>query len=288
MRKRRCIKELRNGLDGKPRAVQDLDIDKEGSKQVIERRRPGPSGRLCHLLLLCLWAPIAAAALDCSQLVFRDTRSTVCRVDLRRDHLQLFLKDESGTPYKSLRHLAQSLQQRDQQLLFAMNAGMFREDYSPLGLLVIDGKQLHRINLATGFGNFYMKPNGVFVVSPSGARIVESSTYNSLEDLVILATQSGPLMVSAGVIHPGLNPEGTSRNIRNGIGVVSANEVVFAISEDPVNFYDFALLFRDRLKCSDALYLDGNVSSLYVRGTGRDDEHALLGPIIGVTTALSR
>jgi uncharacterized protein YigE (DUF2233 family) len=255
---------------------------------VIDRFLIGQPRRFCLLLLLCLWAPTCAAAPECSQLVFRETRSTVCRVDLRRDQLQLFLKDDSGTPYKSLRHLAESLQGHSQQLLLAMNAGMFREDYSPLGLLVIDGKQLHRINLATGFGNFYMKPNGVFVVSPSGARIVESSTYSSLDDLVILATQSGPLLVSAGMIHPGLNPQGTSRNIRNGIGVVSANEIVFAISEDPVNFYDFALLFRDRLRCSDALYLDGNVSSLYVRGTDRDDEHTLLGPIIGVTAARAR
>jgi uncharacterized protein YigE (DUF2233 family) len=232
--------------------------------------------------------PIAAHALQCGQVVFRDTRSTVCHVDLRTDRLQLFLKDPSGTPFKSLRHLAEILQGQAQQLLFAMNAGMFREDYSPLGLLVMDGQQIHRINLATGFGNFYMKPNGVFVVSPSGARIVESSQYASLEDLVILATQSGPLLVTAGAIHPGLNPEGTSRNIRNGIGVVSPNEVVFAISEEPINFYDFALLFRDRLKCSDALYLDGNVSSLYVRNLGRDDERAFLGPIIGVTSPLPR
>jgi uncharacterized protein YigE (DUF2233 family) len=240
------------------------------------------------VLASIVWAlvPLSARALQCSQLVFRDTRSTVCRVDLRTDHLQLFLKDPAGMPYKSMRHLAEVLQGQTQQLLFAMNAGMFREDFSPLGLLVMDGKQIHRINLATGFGNFYMKPNGIFIVSPSGARIIESSQYASLDDLVILATQSGPLLVSAGMIHPGLNPDGTSRNIRNGIGVVTPNEVVFAISEEPVNFYDFALLFRDRLKCSDALYLDGNVSSLYARGLGRDDEHSFLGPIIGVTSPL--
>lgn len=230
-------------------------------------------------------APAFATALQCGEVVFQDTRSVVCRVDLRTDHLQLFLNDAAGTPFKSLRRVADSLQGHAEQLAFAMNAGMFREDYSPLGLLVMNGHQVHRLNLATGFGNFYLKPNGVFVVSTSGARIVESSQYNALQDPVILATQSGPLLVSAGLIHPGLNPLGTSQNIRNGIGVLSANEVVFAISEEPVNFYNFALLFRDHLKCSDALYLDGNVSSLYVRSLGRDVERAPLGPIIGVTVS---
>jgi uncharacterized protein YigE (DUF2233 family) len=249
---------------------------------VIERFLPHNARPVCLLALLCL-APALAAALECNQVAFREIRSTVCRVDLRTDHLQLFLYDGAGMPYKSLRRLADSLRGQPEQLAFAMNAGMFREDYSPLGLLILNGRQVHRINLATGFGNFYMKPNGVFVLTTVGAQIIESSQYGSVEDPVILATQSGPMMVSAGVIHSGLNPQGTSRNIRNGIGVMNANEVVFAISDEPVTFYEFALLFRDRLKCPDALYLDGSVSSMFVRSLARDDEHSSIGPIIGVT-----
>ena len=249
---------------------------------MIERFLPQNARRVCLFALLCL-APAFAAALECSQVAFREIRSTICHVDLRTDRLQLFLYDAAGMPFKSLRRLADSLRSQGEQLGFAMNAGMFREDYSPLGLLVMDGRQIHRINLATGFGNFYMKPNGVFVLTTVGARIVESSLYSSVADPVILATQSGPMLVSAGVIHPGLNPQGTSRNIRNGIGVVNANEVIFAISDEPVTFYEFALLFRDRLKCPEALYLDGSVSSLYVHSLGRDDERSSLGPMIGVT-----
>jgi uncharacterized protein YigE (DUF2233 family) len=252
---------------------------------VIERFLPKNARRVCLLACLCL-APAFAAALECSQVAFRESHSTICHVDLRTDRLQLFLYDAAGMPFKSLRRLADSLRAQGEQLGFAMNAGMFREDYSPLGLLVMNGHQVHRINLATGFGNFYMKPNGVFVLTTVGAQIVESSRYSSVEDPVILATQSGPMLVSAGVIHPGLNPQGTSRNIRNGIGVINANEVIFAISDEPITFYEFALLFRERLKCLDALYLDGSVSSLYVHSLGRDDERASLGPIIGVTVPL--
>ena len=97
----------------------------------------------------------------------------------------------------------------------------------------------------------------------------------------MLATQSGPLLVQDGKINAALNPQGTSRLIRNGVGIVSSTRVVFAISEDPITFYEFALLFRDGLKCADALYLDGNVSSLYVKSLGRDDERVPIGPIIG-------
>jgi uncharacterized protein YigE (DUF2233 family) len=228
-------------------------------------------------------APAIAGALECGEVVFRDTRSTVCRVDIQTDRLQLFLTDPSGRPFNSFRKVAESVSARNEQLVFAMNAGMYREDYSPVGLMVVEGRQIHRLNMGFGFGNFYLKPNGVFIVSDSGAHIVESSQYRSLQPTPRLATQSGPLLLHGGQLNSHISPQGTSRLIRNGVGVVSANEVVFAISEDPVNFYDFAELFRDRLHCTDALYLDGNVSSLYARSLGRADEHVPLGPIIGVT-----
>jgi uncharacterized protein YigE (DUF2233 family) len=234
------------------------------------------------LALLCI-SPAIARALVCSEVVFRDTRSTVCRLDIRTDRLQLFLTDPSGRPFNSFQKVAASVARRNAQLVFAMNAGMFQEDYSPLGLMVIDGHQVHRLNGRFGFGNFYLKPNGIFLLSDSGARIVETSAYRSLQTTPLLATQSGPLLLHDGQLNPHLSPEGTSRLIRNGVGVVNANDVVFAISEEPVNFYDFALLFRDQLHCADALYLDGNVSSLYVRSRNRADEHVPLGPIIGVT-----
>jgi uncharacterized protein YigE (DUF2233 family) len=234
--------------------------------------------------LLCM-LPAIAAALECRELVFRDIRSTVCRVDIRTDHLQLFLTDPSGRPFNSFRKVAESVSARNEQLVFAMNAGMYREDYTPVGLMVANGQQIHRLNMGFGFGNFYLKPNGVFIVSETGAHIVESSEYRSLQLTPTLATQSGPLLLQGGQLNSHISPQGTSRLIRNGVGVVSANEAVFVISEDPVNFYDFAVLFRDRLHCADALYLDGNVSSLYARSLGRADEHVPLGPIIGVTIA---
>jgi uncharacterized protein YigE (DUF2233 family) len=236
----------------------------------------------CLAALLCA-IPTVAPALSCVQMKFRDAAATVCEVTIGSDRLQLFLKDTAGMPFTSFRRLDQALAARGEQLAFAMNAGMYREDYSPLGLLVTDGHQLHQLNLASGYGNFYLKPNGVFVLSASGARIVESTEYRSLQDPAVLATQSGPLLVQDGKINTALNPQGTSRLIRNGVGIVSSTRVVFAISEDPITFYEFALLFRDGLKCADALYLDGNVSSLYVRSLGRDDEHVAIGPIIGVT-----
>ena len=164
-----------------------------------------------------------------------------------------------------------------------MNGGMYHGDFSAVGLSVSGGQQLTPLNTANGKGNFFLKPNGVFLVSETGARVVESSEYLRLRERAIIATQSGPLLVYGGEIHPAFNPSSESRLVRNGVGVSSPDVAIFAISEAPVNFHEFATLFRDTLHCPSALFLDGVVSSLHSSELKRSDSRMDLGPIIAVT-----
>jgi uncharacterized protein YigE (DUF2233 family) len=208
-------------------------------------------------------------------------RFTTIRVDARTERIELFLRDDAGRAFGRFERLRSWLAGRNERLRFAMNAGMFQPDLSPVGLLVQDGRQVSPLNLSDGAGNFFLKPNGVFFVSESGPRIVESTDYPALARGVRLATQSGPLLVRNGVLHPAINAGSTSRLLRNGVGI-SGGAVMFVISEQPVNFYEMATYFRDELHCPDALYLDGVVSSLYSTDLQRDDSTVDLGPIIGV------
>lgn len=213
--------------------------------------------------------------------VIQSERFTAVRVDVRSARLELFLRDETGRPFKRFDDLASWIARRKQHLDFAMNAGMYKTDFSPVGLLVEDGREISPLNLGNGSGNFFLKPNGVFFISAAGPRIVETTEYPALARGVSLATQSGPLLVRNGVINTAFDAGSTSRLIRNGVGI-SNGYILFVISEQPVNFYEFAVLFRDELKCQDALYLDGVVSSLYSVSLKRNDARADLGPIIGV------
>lgn len=206
---------------------------------------------------------------------------TAIRIDIREQRLELFWRDDQGQVFHRFDRLADWLAARGQRLSLAMNAGMFEPDFSPVGLLVADGREQAPLNLRDGKGNFYLKPNGVFALTATGPRIVASSEFAGIEDHVRLATQSGPLLLAHGMIHPGFNPASTSRHLRNGIGV-DGPIVWFVVSDAPVTFHEFARYFRDELHCTDALYLDGNLSSLYDRAHGRDDQREPLGPIIGV------
>ncbi|WP_062377508.1 phosphodiester glycosidase family protein [Demequina pelophila] len=165
------------------------------------------------------------------------------------------------------------------------NAGIFSEDGSPGGLLVSDGEELHPLNLADGWGNFHLKPNAVFAVLDDGtAQVVESSTYSG--DGVLFATQSGPALLLDGQVHPQFREGSENVAIRNGVGVSPDGRTVYIVmSRTFVNLWDFAEVFRE-LGCEDALYLDGQISQLWVEG--RPEPSPYLGPYSGVVAAFPR
>ncbi len=219
----------------------------------------------------------------CGPARFEGASYTVCTFDARRDDIRINWKGADGHAYGGFSSLAEALRARGRQLRFAMNGGMFEADLSPVGLFIEDGKQEHKADLRDGASNFHLKPNGVFYVGDGGAGIAETARFLSAGPLARYATQSGPMLVIDGRIHPKILPTGTSAKIRNGVGVRDGRTVVFAISDAPVTFYDFARLFRDALNCPNALFLDGTVSSLFAPDLKRDDALAPMGPIISVS-----
>jgi len=164
-----------------------------------------------------------------------------------------------------------------------MNAGMYDEEGAPVGLYVEEGRRLKRINLRSGPGNFHLMPNGVFAVDSKGrVSVTPSREFAAKPRSPRWATQSGPMLVVHGKLHPRFDADGPSRLVRDGVGVKDGATAFFAISEDGVSFGRFARFFRDRLGCADALFLDGSVSSLWDPGAGRQDGYSGLGPMIVV------
>ena len=234
------------------------------------------------LVLICLGGLDARATDVCRDLDYQGTGYTVCTVDPAKDRLGLFLRDPTGKPYATFDQLAASLAQTRERLVFGMNAGMFQTDLSPVGLYIEGGQVRHAVNTRDGPGNFHLKPNGIFYFGPNGAGVVETQRYLAANLHPDFATQSGPMLVIDGEIHPRIQPDGTSLKIRNGVGARDAHTIVFAISRDPVSFHRFASLFRDELGCANALFLDGTISSLYAPSIGRTAQWLPVGPMVGL------
>jgi uncharacterized protein YigE (DUF2233 family) len=228
-----------------------------------------------------------APAVESRAELFEGKRMVVTEVDLAKDRLQLFLNDDRGQPFKRFARLSAWLSERKLGLRWAMNGGMYHRDYSAVGLFVADGKAQFPLNLAAGEGNFFLKPNAVWFLTAQGAQILRSEDYAAAKPAALLATQSGPALVLRGQLHPAFRAGSMNRLHRNGVGVASPQKVFFAISDDPVNFDEFARFFRDRLHCADALFLDGTVSSLHDSALKRSDEKIDLGPIFAITEVLS-
>lgn len=195
----------------------------------------------------------------CRDAAFEGVGYIVCEVDPSRFDVELRHRRADGRPYGSLAALAEA-----ESLVFAMNAGMYHEDMSPVGLYVGNGTEKAPLNLADGEGNFFLKPNGVFFIDGEGrAGVRETAAFAASRPILKWATQSGPMLVIDGKIHPRFEPDGTSRYIRNGVGVRSGGMAVFAISRSEVSLGSFARLFRDALACPNALFFDGAISALH-------------------------
>ncbi|WP_246731435.1 phosphodiester glycosidase family protein [Methylocapsa sp. S129] len=219
---------------------------------------------------------------------FEDANYIVCSFDARRDDIRVYWKGANRLSYGGFAALAAALKAQGRQLRFAMNGGMFETDLSPVGLFIEDGQQRHRADLRDGASNFHLKPNGVFYAGDGAAGVMETSRFLAIGPKARYATQSGPMLVIDGRIHPKIHATGTSAKIRNGVGVREGGLVIFAISEQPVTFYAFARLFRDALNCPNALFLDGSISSLFAPNLQRADALSPIGPIIGVSAPLAQ
>jgi len=236
--------------------------------------------------MLAANAPAVAASAPvapCVDLVAEGASYTVCSFDARQASIRLFLRDASGALYGAFSSLADAVAGQGGRLVFAMNAGMYDDNFAPVGLYVEQGRRLHAANTQAGAGNFHLKPNGVFWVDGARAGVTETGRFLKSRAQPAFATQSGPMLLINGRVNPHIHASGVSEKYRNGVGVAEGHIVRFAISNAPVTFHQFAALFRDKLNCPDALFLDGGTASaLYAPSLGRHDRFHPMGPMVGV------
>ncbi len=254
---------------------------------MIQRRTGGrrPAARWLAALVVSLWseAAPASAAQPCAGLQENGASYTACDFDARDFSIRLYLRDAKGGLYGGFSALAEDLAAKGQTLVFAMNAGMYAPDYEPVGLYVEAGRVIHPANTAAGEGNFHMKPNGVFWVDGARAGVTETGRFLRSGARPAYATQSGPMLLIGGRLNPHIHASGASEKPRNGVCVVGGRMARFVISNQPVTFFQFASLFRDRLRCADALFLDGgSASAIYAPSLARHDRFHPMGPLIGV------
>ena len=212
-----------------------------------------------------------------------DKRFVTYFVNPQEKNVKLYYKDENGANFQSLGNLKFWLEDQKTPLIFAMNGGMYKKDGSPQGLYIENHKMLSPLDSGTGGGNFYLKPNGVFYITSANIAGISPTDAIEIRPEIKFATQSGPMLLVDGDIHPAFQKNSTNLNIRNGVGILPDNTIVFAMSKKEINFYDFACYFKS-LGCTNALYLDGLVSRTFLPSEGWKQLDGNFGVIIGITS----
>jgi len=203
-------------------------------------------------------------------------------VDPKKQNIKFFWKDEAGENYGNFLSLKKEIEAKGGKLIFATNGGMYDEKHQPNGLYIENGLLVTPINqIQKGYGNFYLLPNGVFYLEKNGRASITPTT--DLKELkhISYATQSGPMLVIGGKIHSQFKKGSKHKNIRNGVGILPDGKILFAMSKEKVNFYDFASYFKKKA-CKNALYLDGFVSKTYLPLKNWEQTDGDLGVIIGI------
>ncbi len=224
----------------------------------------------------------ARAAEPCKPYSFEGHPYTICEAALSRFSIRLFWQRPDGAPYSYLSALPKT-DGKGGRLAFAMNGGMFHPDYRPVGLYIEEGRELVRANTKAGPGNFHLKPNGIFYAGDGEAGVMETGAFLKKKPKALFATQSGPMLVIDGKLHPRIAKANVSAKTRDGVCVRGEGVALFAISEGEVAFDTFERLFRDGLKCRNALFLDGgSAPALYVPSSRGGNNLLALGPLIAV------
>jgi len=205
--------------------------------------------------------------------------------DPESQEITLYWKNDSNAIIGSIANLKTHIESKNRELAFAMNGGMFDADFCPQGLYIEKARTLKPLDKSSGDGNFYLEPNGVFYITTDNKAVICKTKDFADDGNIKYATQSGPMLVIDGKLHPAFTDGSKNIHIRNGVGILPDGKVVFAISEIRMNFYDFASYFKS-LGCKNALYLDGFVSRAYIPEKGRLQTDGNLGVMIAVTSPL--
>ena len=196
-----------------------------------------------------------------------------CQLNLAHDNVRMFWREVDGSVFANFGHLGAWLLARNERLICATNAGIYGTDLRPIGLYIEAGKVLHKLNTRKeAYGNFYLQPNGVFLLTDREATILSTDEIDvELETRlpsIRYGTQSGPILLRNGKINPLFTQGSKNRVVRNAVCVITTTDFILVKSRFPINFHDFSQLLRDKLGCRDALYLDGSVSQLYPYDNG--------------------
>jgi len=233
-----------------------------------------------YLIIPCALLIIGSLYINCSEDIFVSNIA-----DTQKIEIIFYFKDNNNQLFQNIDNLKSWLEKQNKKLIFATNGGIYNANYTPHGLYIENGIILSKLDTLSGEGNFYIKPNGVFYIDKENNAYICKTEDFKYSKKIKYATQSGPILLIDGEINPCLKEDSESLYIRNGVGILPDNKVVFTISKKEINLYNLAKFFKD-IGCKNALYLDGIISKMYYPEGNIEQLDGILVVIIAVISGI--
>ena len=219
--------------------------------------------RYFAICFLCVAVPSAAPAVTPERFEYNGVLYHAVRAEPAQ--VRILLVDGNGARLRTFPSARKHLLSLGETPSVLMNGGIFEPEGVPSGLLIQRGVTHRMINRRDGDGNFFLKPNGVLVLTGDKAAVIDSREFGPPHVAADYAVQSGPLLLRRGQTHASFRPDSNSRLHRNGVGVTDDGSVLFLMTDidSPKfpNLFEFADVFRHH-KCVDALFLDGDLCQM--------------------------
>ncbi|MEM1162670.1 MAG: phosphodiester glycosidase family protein [Pseudomonadota bacterium] len=190
---------------------------------------------------------------------------TVFTFSPRTYDLQLHWKNGEDQ-FWTLDAVREHLESQDRCVAFLSNAGIYGEDYAPLGLHIENGEQVRGVNPAKGSGNFSWN-SGVFALRDGRPEVRRHTAWPGNRG-VNVANQSGPALViggkrtSAGRSDAGRYSRGAIVSYRDG-------RAGFVHTSSRIEFRRMVDLAQAKGRVQGMLYLDGRINDWWQRGMRR-------------------
>jgi uncharacterized protein YigE (DUF2233 family) len=228
------------------------------------------------------------AALRVSTVAYGGAEYRVAQADMRRVRLRMLSR---GAGLQSLHDAESAVRPHRERLLLAANGGLF-DDGAPIGLHFEDGRRVRPLNLApvppvaSKAGNFYYLPNAVLYQDRAGrVAIRDARLVRGREAQVRDGLQSGPALLLNGVVHRVARApnRGVPHGRRLAACVLAPTRLAIVFAEGSTTFGQLTAFLQRRLGCRDAVFLDAEITGIYVPGSGIDVEPAAFSGVLALT-----
>lgn len=199
--------------------------------------------------------------------------------DLSNHQLSFYPQNDTAKDFCTLEDLKLHLANQNIALVFAMPIAETKSTEFSQDLYIENGDIVHDL-ISKKTNN--KQTNGIWYIRYNGETDILKEDDFQYDKNIKHALQVKKMLVVDRNIPLDFDPHSKETSMRSGVGVLSSRKLLFVISKEPVNRYDFAAFFLHK-GCKNAILLNETLAELYLPEQNYTKLGTNFGVLVGVT-----